>query len=200
MRYGAGVTGAGDEVVRKVRRLECHTQGDMRGRSAFARLQLSDYDAGASMAVAPLVSWAKAVWDGLARRADLEAAWRRASREVGLCSKPFTAVSGPAGATLASAMRIGWSMPNPECFRMADGALLLLDVVCPWVVSQFALDDLSRMEAASSSLAVRIGGPPDLRPLKEFLRSKECSSNPAVAGSLRALGEGWLVDARQDVQ
>ena len=94
-------------------------------------------------------------------------------------------------------MRIGWSMPGPFCFRMADGTLLQLDSESPWVVKQFALDDLMRLEAAASSLAARVGGPTDLRPLKEFLRSKTCKGSPAVAGSLRALGEGgWWTQAR----
>ena len=128
----------------------------------------------------------------------METAWRRAAIEVGLRAKPFSAISGPAGATLASALRIGWSMPGPFCFRISDGTLLQLDSECPWVVKQFALDDLMRLEAAASSLAAQVGGPPDLRPLKQFLRSKACKGSPAAAGSLRALGEGgwWTQDRR----
>ena len=149
------------------------------------------------MSVDPLVAWAKAVWDGLVGAEVFEIAWRRACYEVGLCHKPFAAIHGPAGATMASARRIGWSMPGPWCYRMADGTILQLDVVCPWVVRQFAMDDLMRVEAASSSLVTRIGGPPDLRPLRAFLASRACKQNSAVAGSLRALGEGaWWTQAR----
>ena len=197
MRYGAGVTGARKQTVKEVRRFECAVQGEMRGRSAFARAQLSDYDTGALMSIDPIVAWAQAAWDGLASLADMEVAWRRAAIEVGLSENPFSVISGPAGAMLASARRIGWVMPAPLCFRTAEGTLMHLDHVCAWVVRQLAMDDLMRTEAASSSLAARIGGPPDLRPLKEFMRSKTCRENPAVAGSLRALGEGgWWTQAR----
>ena len=54
-----------------------------------------------------------------------------------------------------------------------------------------------RKEAAASTLATKIGGPPDLRPLKAFLGSKRAKSNGAASGSLRALGEGgWWTQQR----
>ena len=61
MRYGTSVTGASNGVVQKVRRFECGVQGAMGGRSAFARMQLSDFDTGALMSVDPIIGWARAV-------------------------------------------------------------------------------------------------------------------------------------------
>jgi hypothetical protein len=53
---------------------------------------------------------------------------------------------------------------------------------------------LMHLEAQSSSLASRIGGPPDLEPLKGFLHTQR---GPKVGASLRALGEGgWWTQKR----
>ena len=98
LRYGAGVCGVPDTSIRAVRRFSCAVQGEMRGRSTFARLQLASFDIGASMAVDPIVEWARAVWDGLACPEDMRAAWRYAVRTVGLSSRPFQQVIGPPGA------------------------------------------------------------------------------------------------------
>eukprot|EP00972_Heterocapsa_arctica_P048359 7131589-Heterocapsa_arctica.AAC.1 len=104
--------------------------GEMRGRSAFARLQLAAFDVGALMAVDPITEWAKAVWDGLVSRDDLKAAWRKAIVSVGLADRPFQAATGPAGATVASARRIGWRMCSPFDFLDAGGSRIALDDVC----------------------------------------------------------------------
>ena len=53
-----------------------------------------------------------------------------------------------------------------------------------------------RVDAAASSLAARIGGTPDLEPLRDLLASKALRGSPA-AGSLRALGEGgWWTQSK----
>ena len=86
-------------------------------------------------------------------------------------------------------MRIGWKSPSPRRFINADGVLLDLDQVCPLQVKLHAEDDILRAEAASSTLATRIGGPPDLEPLRNFITSKKVRGTRA-ASSLAALGEG----------
>ena len=197
LRFGAGVCGVPDSSIRMVRRFSCNLQGEMRGRSTFARLQLAAYDAGADLAVAPIYEWARAVWDGLVDKGDLQVTWQQALVTAGLSAQPFLQVSGPAGAMVASARRLGWAVPSPKDFRTCDGTLLQLDSVCPAIVKLHAVDDLRRKEAAESSLANRIGGPPDLEPLTDFLASKRARRNPALAGSLRAPGEGgWWTQQR----
>ena len=81
---------------------------------------------------------------------------------VGTSRRPFGQVSGPAGAMIASCMRIGWKSPSPRYFINASGVLLDLDVVCPMQIKLHANDDSLRSDASISSLAARIGGPPDL--------------------------------------
>ena len=196
MRYGAGVCGATDSIVKSARRFSCAVRGEMRGRSAFARLQLAAFDVGALMATDPLLEWARAVWDGLVSDDDLRAAWRRAMSTVAVAPQPFRAVAGPAGAMVASALRLKWAVPSPFDLLRSDGMQISLRETCPAVVGQHALVDLRRMEACTSSLAQRIGGPPDLEPLRDFIATKAMRRSPA-AESLRSLGEGgWWTQAR----
>ena len=103
---------------------------------------------------------------------------------------------GPAGAMIASCMRIGWKSPSPKHFINASGVLLDLGLVCPLQIKLHAVDDSMRREAANSSLARRIGGRPDLEPLRQFITSRKVRGT-AVAGSLAALGGGgWWTQER----
>ena len=195
MRYGAVVVGSTDSAIRAARRFSCAVGGEMRGRSAFARLQLAGYDVGAQMATDPISSWAKAVWDNFGGKDNLAVAWRRAMTTVALAERPFSQVTGPAGAMVASALRLGWKIPKPHI--LIDGAGTVLDMrkMCPLDVTAYAKEALAAIEAASSTLAAWIGGPPDLEPLCDHVKKKGVSA--VAAGSLRALGEGaWWTQER----
>ena len=75
------------------------------------------------------------------------------------------------------------------------GRLIAIDQVSPRDIQQLANRALSHKEAASSSLAVRIGYTPDLLPLRKVLHAMR--RTPAAA-SLRALGEGgWWTQLRK---
>ena len=159
-------------------------------------MQLADYDAGGLMAIDPIHHWAVAVWDRLSTRDELADAWKAAMIGVAGAERPFNHVVGPASAMVASARRIGWSIPSPLAFIDSNGEHLDLSTVCPQIVMLKSKEALMRKEAATSSLAARIGGPPDLAPLKKFLKSRACRLSPAAA-SLRALGEGgWWTQKR----
>ena len=67
--------------------------------------------------------------------------------------------------------------------------------MCPLDVTAYAKEALAAIEAASSTLAAWIGGPPDLEPLCDHVKKKGVSA--VAAGSLRALGEGaWWTQER----
>ena len=100
----------------------------------------------------------RAVWDGLVDEADLKVAWKQAMIQVGLAERPFQAVRGPAGAMVASARKLGWSVPSPFDFIDGSGVHLSLRTTCPMVLVQHSKDDLMRSEAAASSLAQRLAG------------------------------------------
>ena len=196
MRYGASIVGASSRVIAKVRRFACAVRGQMGRRSAFARLKLAQYDPGMLLAVDPIVDYAKAVWDGLVSKAELQDAWRRAMTTVCTAKYPFQAVVGPAGAMVASALRIGWKIPAPHVLRMEDGELLDLTEVCPGVIQQYAERALEEREAASCKMAVRLGYIPNLDPLSEVVNVKRYGGSSAHE-SVRALGEdGWWTQER----
>ena len=95
---------------------------------------------------------------------------------------------------VASAVRIGWKVPSPFHFIMGCGTLLNLHDIAPRDVQLLANRSLMHVEAVSSSLAARIGGPPDLEPLRSFLHSIRRTK---AAASLRSLGEGgWWTQSR----
>ena len=67
---------------------------------------------------------------------------------------------------------------------------------CPLVILAHAKRDLQLSDAENSSLADKIGGAPDLEPLRDFLASQAGRSSKGPA-SLRALGgAGWWTQSR----
>ena len=107
----------------------------------------------------------------------------------GSADRPFQTVKGPAGAVLASATRLGWRVPSAFAFVNREGIVLDLHDVCPAEIGAHAARDLAAVEAAECTLARRIGGPPDLEALTDYL-SSSAARNSTSAGFLRALGEG----------
>ena len=196
MQYGSCVYGMPNTTLQKVRGFACAVKGEMRGRSTLARLELARYDPGIACAISPIEEWAKAIWDTTAKCEDLRVVWQRARTLMASSPTPFRHVAGPGGAMLASCRRIGWRWPRYDVILRADGSPLRMNLVCPAEIRLHAARDLRAIEAANSSLAKRIGGPPDLEPLGDFLATENVSNSPAAA-SLRALGEGgWWTQAR----
>ena len=185
--------GATNCVIKAVRSFSCNALGEMRGKSTFARVTLGGYDAGAVMAIDPILHWAKAIWDVLVPRQRLEISWKAAIVSVAGAARPFGAVRGPAGAMVASARRIGWEIPSPWHLMIDGHTIICLDEVSPRDVQLLAERALRHKEAPKSSFALRSGVSPDLEPLSVFLHSIRRTS---AAASLRTLGEGgwWTQD------
>ena len=167
----------------------------MQGRSVFARNQLAGYDIGTQIAVDPILAWSKAMWDGFVTDEVLFAAWRHAIYTVYYDPKPFSKVVGPAGAFIASILRMGWKSLEPSVLIDGNGNIMDLKLVSPISISIHAKAALTRVDGAASHLAARLGGIPDLEALKTCVNSKR--NSPPVAESLRALGEGgWWTQER----
>ena len=97
---------------------------------------------------------------------------------------------------LASATRLGWRVPLAFAFVNREGMVLDLHDGCPAEIGAHAALDLAAVEAAECTLARRIGGPPDLEAVTDYL-SSSAARNSTAAGSLRALGEGgWWTQER----
>ena len=195
-RYGSGVFGVNPTGVKAIRSFSCQVQGKMDGRCSFARLSLTKYDPGAEVSLVPVQDWARAVWDGWVTREELQKAWKMAMSTVAVADRPFAAVIGPAGAYVASAIRAGWKLPSAFHVLSIDGTLICLDDVSPKIVMKHAVRGLADLEAAKSSTARRIGGPPDFSALQDHLASKAGRSAEGAA-SLKAMGEGgWWTQSR----
>ena len=196
MNYGASVYGTPSTTLKAIRGFACSVRGEMRGRSTFARLELAKYDPGTECAVGPILEWAKAIWDEAVSHEELRVVWKQAHCLIAHKASPFRHVAGPGGAMLASCLRLGWKVPRHDIIMKRDGTMLDLSRTCPKQVNLHALQDLRLTEALSSSLTARIGGPPDLEPLSDYLATKKMLRSPAAA-SLRALGEGgWWTQER----
>ena len=196
MRYGSAVTGAAPADVIAARRFACAAVGPMAGRSAFARLQLRAYDVGALMATDPILEWSKAIWDGQVPRQQLSLAWRRALPIISMADRPFSAVEGPAGAMLASLLRLGWKSPSPFHFIDKEGGYIDLTDICPDTLRLMLRDALRDQDGKRSAMGARIGGMPDLEPLRDAVGTKAVRGT-AVGASLIALGEGgWWTQER----
>ena len=134
MQYGAAVYGTPTTSLKAMRGFACAVRGELRGRSTFARLELAKYDPAAECAIAPIVEWAKALWDNVVSDADMALVWKKAHADIGAHTHPFRHVAGLAGAMIASCMRLGWKVPRFDTLLIDDGTLLDLKQVCPMQV------------------------------------------------------------------
>ena len=159
--------------------------GPSKGKSAYARLQLTGGLPGALPATAPIIAWSRAIWDELVPIDLLMRAWWHAIVAVGADGgRP----GGPAGAAVFAAKRLNWAFPHWAVLKEAHGYLLDCRVEAPKTVERAAADAFELVSAEQSWLATRMGSTPSLEALGDFQRSSHWS--PSVKGSLRALAEG----------
>ena len=119
------------------------------------------------MALDPLLAWSRTVWDAFVPMQQLHQAWRYAARTVALATQPFSRVSGPAGAAVASAQRLGWKLVRNHdtgFVMMQDGQVVDMQVACPTDFGKLATERLHRIDAEASQLGRRIGAPPTWSP------------------------------------
>ena len=100
---------------------------------------------------------------------------------MGLAGRPQGMFSGPSGAAIAAAARIGWAMVSPFVFREPTGNLLDVRVEAPATVRKAALEYFDDWRAGRSMLFEQIGGPPYLDPLQAVCASRRTSAKVGVA-------------------
>ena len=107
----------------------------------------------------------------------------------------MTDAEGATGAYLAVLAHLGWASPCFDIIFMDELNLngertsISLKETCPKVVLMWAKRRMADLDAQGSELAKRIGGTPDLEPLKALVKTKAAEQSPATL-SLRAMGEG----------
>ena len=83
MRHGTGVVGISAATLKIVNKMAARVIGRASGRSNFARLALDGFNPGNLMFLDPLVSWTRALWDGIFELDLLRHAWLNALQIAG---------------------------------------------------------------------------------------------------------------------
>ena len=167
------------------------------GRSTTLRLALHKADVQQECDSAPLTAWAATIWDGTMSDEDLADAWYWQSQKVGMHQvkdKPskWSRVTGPAGACILTARRIGWTWPAFNVFVDRSGRHINLRNVCPQDVramvlldSDAALWDKWTKQPQWASLAPR----PCIEPLVSLCKSsKELKTTQKAVEHIVAMG------------
>ena len=67
--------------------------GEVRGRSASARLIVTRSDPSERYVMEPIRQWVQAIWDGELEKRDAEDAWKYAIKEVAMARRPHERTS-----------------------------------------------------------------------------------------------------------
>ena len=187
LRFGVIKDGATKGMISKVRKLAGTMRGKTKRRSLFARLTLTKYDPGSDLILAPLVAWAKGLWDNLVPKTAMKEAWTHGLGTVGLstdCGKVY----GAAGAAVIAINRLGWKFSRFDAVTTRSGTVLSLRAVSVTTLVKHARRQISDDFAEQSSWVKVLGGIPELAALGSVVGGK--AKRTPGAGSLRALGEG----------
>ena len=98
-------------------------------------------------------------------------------KTAGASSTPMKDGHGAAGAYIAVLRHLGWNSPCANSIltdeRDRNGELITLDLrtTCPRTVYMMAERRLNDIGAEASSLVAKIGGTPELEPLRNFMRT-----------------------------
>ena len=125
--YGCKAMGLSESHIRALRSsISSCLPGQYIGRSTTLRLALHKADVQQECDSAPLTAWAATIWDGAMSDKELADAWYWQSQKVGMHQvkdKPskWSRVTGPAGACILTARRIGWTWPTFDVFVHRSG-------------------------------------------------------------------------------
>ena len=97
-------------------------------------------------------------------------------------------VRGPASGTIAAAFRLGWTMPSHTTFKETSGHIPDLRTEAPLTIRRAAWDAFETWSAGRLILTRRLGGLPDLEPLRAVCASRHTPR--AARASLIVMAEG----------
>ena len=139
--------------------------------------------------LAPLVAWAKAVWDGWLPRRVLDRLVVAAKTKLRRTSRPWTVASGPAPAMRATATRPGWQVSSATEFVSDLGEVFHLHISSPATFSAAVQAAVRRWQwrkvaGVHPSLAASTAGAL-FEPLRKLMYGK--SMPPAWRAGLRSV-------------
>ncbi len=141
MTFGDECMGVSDDLLLKRRRaVLAAVSAKNKGRDLDMALAMCEesgrqrLDPAFDACAAPIVRWAEAVWsDWLPARA-MNSGITKARVKLAAARRPWAAVTGPAGAVVATAARIGWRMEDEATIVTDEGRYLYLRADPPAVV------------------------------------------------------------------
>ncbi len=183
MNFGDECVGVSDDLLlRRRRAVLAAVSPRNKGRDldmALAMMEESGkqrLDPAFEACAAPLVRWAEAVWSDWIPAAAMEGGVAKAKTKLAAARRPWAAVTGPAGAVVATAARIGWKIDDAATMVTDEGVLLSLRVDPPAVIKKEVYAAVrrwrwARVVAKHPQLAVGdANGEGALEPLRKLLR------------------------------
>ena len=117
-------------------------RGKTKGRSLSVRLTLTKYDLGSDLILAPLLAWAKGLWDSLVSTTAMEEAWWHGKNTVRI-STDCGNVHGAAGSAVVAANPLGWTFPRFDTAITRCGTKLNLCAASVNTLNKFAQRQVS---------------------------------------------------------
>jgi hypothetical protein len=193
--YGVKCLGMSDRQLQQLRMSAGRAIGGATQRSLTLQLAVAGIDPAHEVTAAPIEAWAAALWEGRVPRAWMRMAWENQRKAMG--EKPsWGKVRGPAGATLMSCRRAGWTWPMFDKFFTRQGLEVDLATSCPRDVQAMAAKDAEavRWKAWTRQEAYRQLAPAPLmdplRSLRATRRHGWCRRARETLGKVVADG-GW---------
>ena len=146
MLYAAGAFGVSEGKLAQMRRIAgACTRSTVKGASLALDLELAGgsrnaLDPAYEAAAAPIVAWARAVWQGRQSRATMYQALASQRARV----NAWKHVCGPAGAVLLTYKRLGWAISTPKTLHVGGERSIDLEDTPPCRVRELVHDAVQR--------------------------------------------------------
>ena len=202
-RYGCATMGLPPRLLARVRTLvRSATNTNAKGGSATVDMAIQkekDVDPAYTLLTVPIQKWCLQAYDEDAERHDIQAkAWNNASAKANQTDDPWQAVSGPAGALIATLNEIGWSMVSWHEMVTHRGVRIDVTKARPTWVVQCAKDAVEvklwhQSERAQQDLERNLDRPHEDAPWWEPLRKIINGKDKAIANAARSVvvGTQW---------
>ena len=174
MLYGVPIVGMSKAAVQKARRLvhgALIKKHQARSATVDLALDMPELDPTYAGNVGVVQWWAAALWEQWLPRHMLLYLMSKVSQELKGTARPFSRVRGPASATVATLMRLGWAIRDPITIVDKKGELMSFDqapLTTKAVISE-SVETMIWEQYAAKRPCSRLGGRPYLEPLRKLL-------------------------------
>ena len=183
MVYGQNVMGVSNGLLQRQRRAVASvTSAEGAGKQLdlaliFADKSVSDQtDPAFEAHLAPIVSWARMVWNGFMSDTPLKTTVGAALVELKRAASLWRRVTGPARSMIASAWRLGWTVAHFHTLRTDQDNVLNLKQVAPMTIKEEVINAVKRWQwrrvAAVAPAGAWGADGPRVEPIKKLLATE----------------------------